>query len=90
MDWKKHNNHILILSSAGKPIWTRHEAPDEMASIMGVVQAIISVHLDIDDPIRSIIASNYLFVFETKGPIYLVSVSSIGENEEAVKVRLIP
>jgi hypothetical protein len=79
-----HKKHFLVLSSAGKPIWSNHGNAEDLPNFMGILQALISVHIDSKDSIKSIVASNYLFVFQTFGPIYLVSISSTGEGEQAV------
>jgi vacuolar fusion protein MON1 len=83
-EWTRHRKNVLILSSSGKPIWTRHGDDTEIISLMGIIQAIISVHIDSDDPISTIYAREYTLVFELFGPIYLVAISCTGETEDAV------
>jgi len=38
--WKQHKKHIFILSSAGKPIYTRYGDEADQASINGVLQVL--------------------------------------------------
>jgi len=78
-NWPKHKKHVFILSSAGKPIYSRYGDESSLAGFVGVIQAIISFIQDDDDTIRSMRAGDVNFVFVVKGPIYLVCVSRTGE-----------
>jgi hypothetical protein len=50
--WRKHKKHFFILSSAGKPIYSRYGDENQLSSFTGVIQAIISFYQDNDDVIR--------------------------------------
>ncbi|CAG8684770.1 6849_t:CDS:10, partial [Cetraspora pellucida] len=81
MTWSQHRKHFFILSSAGKPIYTRYGDESRISSYMGVIQAIVSFFADADDTIRCINAGQHKLVFLLKGPLYLVAVSRTNESE---------
>nr|KAJ3422696.1 Vacuolar fusion protein mon1b [Polyrhizophydium stewartii] len=79
--WRAHKKHFFILSAAGKPIYTRYGDETKLSSFIGVIHALISFYAEDDDALRSMRAGGHLFVFVTKGPLYLVAVSCTGESE---------
>ena len=94
-DWRSHDKHFFILSSAGKPIYSHKGDEDKLSTFMGVIQAIISVYIDLDDSIRYIFefelmksrcvnAGDYRIVFLVRGPLYFVVVTCTDEPESAV------
>ncbi|KAI8390974.1 vacuolar fusion protein MON1 [Radiomyces spectabilis] len=87
--WYQHKKHFFILSSAGKPIWTRYGDESRLSSLMGVTQAIISFFQDGDDTIKLINAGNHKFVFLLKGPLYFVAVSRTGESHIQLRDQLL-
>ncbi|ORX75692.1 DUF254-domain-containing protein [Anaeromyces robustus] len=88
-NWVKHRKHFFILSSAGKPIYSRYGDESKLSSLMGVIQAIISFY-DVDnDEICCINTSTHKIVFLLKTPLYLVCVSQTNETEEQLKLQLI-
>uniref|UniRef100_A0A1B6DQG5 Vacuolar fusion protein MON1 homolog n=2 Tax=Clastoptera arizonana TaxID=38151 RepID=A0A1B6DQG5_9HEMI len=87
-DWKEKKKHIFILSSAGKPVYSRYGSEERLVTIFGVMQALVSFIQDSQDVIRSIHAGNLIFVFLLKGPIIVVSVSRTGESEEQLRLQL--
>ncbi|KAI9494511.1 vacuolar fusion protein MON1 [Zychaea mexicana] len=87
--WVQHKKHFFILSSAGKPVWTRYGDESRISSLMGVIQAIISFFQDGDDTIKSINAGNHKFVFVHKEPLYFVAVSRTGESDVQLRDQLL-
>ncbi|KAI9263955.1 vacuolar fusion protein MON1 [Helicostylum pulchrum] len=87
--WLQHKKHFFILSSAGKPVWTRYGDESRLSSFMGVIQAIISFFQDSDDTIKTINAGHHKFVFLLKEPLYFVSVSRTGESESQLRDQLL-
>ncbi|KAI7905839.1 vacuolar fusion protein MON1 [Cokeromyces recurvatus] len=87
--WLQHKKHFFILSSAGKPIWTRYGDESQLSSLMGVIQAIISFFQDGDDAIKSINAGHHKFVFLIKEPLYFVAVSRTGESDNQIRDQLL-
>jgi hypothetical protein len=44
-EWKDHKKHIFILSSSGKPIYSRYGDESQQSSLLGLVQAFLSAFL---------------------------------------------
>jgi len=68
----------FVLTDAGKPVFTNvpeSEGPD-LASTIGIVQALISVFLDDGDKIRSINAGSTRITFLLRPPLYFFCVSA--------------
>ncbi|RAQ48313.1 vacuolar fusion protein mon1 [Aspergillus flavus] len=87
-NWKSKRKHYLILSAAGKPIWTRHGDGGLISTYIGVIQTIISFYEDSQDRLNSFTAGNTKFVIVAKGPLYLVAISRILESETQLKLQL--
>ncbi|XP_035204866.1 vacuolar fusion protein MON1 homolog A-like [Stegodyphus dumicola] len=73
--WKQQDNHIFVLSEAGKPIYSRHGNEDHLVTLMGVMQALVSFVQQSGDMIRSIHAGDRKVVFLHRMPLILVAVS---------------
>jgi hypothetical protein len=50
--WRSKRKHFFVLSSAGKPIYSRHGDDSIISGYMGVIQAIISFFEDNGDTLR--------------------------------------
>lgn len=87
-DWKSKRKHYLILSAAGKPIWTRHGDGGLISTYVGIIQTIISFYEDSKDRLNSFTAGDTKFVIVTKGPLHLVAISRILESETQLKLQL--
>ncbi|KAH7034949.1 trafficking protein Mon1-domain-containing protein [Microdochium trichocladiopsis] len=86
--WKSKMKHYMVLSSAGKPIWSRHGDLGLINSSMGVVQTIISFYEASKNPLQGFTAGNTRFVIATKGPLYFVAISSLGESDQQLRFQL--
>ncbi|OAA62620.1 vacuolar fusion protein mon1 [Niveomyces insectorum RCEF 264] len=86
--WKAKRKHYLILSSAGKPIWSRHGDLSLINSYMGIVQTIISFYEGAGSPLQGFTAGAARFVVATEGPLYLVAVSRLGESDAQLRDQL--
>eukprot|EP00039_Didymoeca_costata_P020327 m.340869 g.340869 ORF g.340869 m.340869 type:complete len:515 (-) comp19609_c0_seq1:132-1676(-) len=86
--WARHEKHVFILSVAGKPIYSRYGNEDRLASIMGVMQALVSFVQEDGDQLRTLVAGKHKFVFQCQGPIILVMVGSMGESEKQMAMQL--
>lgn len=86
--WKSKRKHYLILSAAGKPIYTRHGDSGLISSYIGIIQTIISFYQDLDDPLKSFAAGDTKFVILTQGPLYLVAISRIWESDNHIRLQL--
>ena len=86
--WRSKRKHFLILSSAGKPIYNRHGDDNLISGYIGVVQTIISFYESSKDQLKCFTAGDSIFVIMTRGPLYLVAISKLGENEAQLRVQL--
>jgi hypothetical protein len=86
--WKSKLKHYLILSSAGKPIWSRYGDLSLINSSMGVVQTIISFYEGAKNPLQAFSAGDTRFVISTKGPLYFVAISKLGESDSQLQAQL--
>ncbi|TLS26167.1 hypothetical protein PpBr36_05253 [Pyricularia pennisetigena] len=86
--WKAKLKHYMILSSAGKPIWSRHGDLSLINSYMGVVQTIISFYEGAKDPLQGFTAGDARFVICTQGPLYFVAISRLGESDLQLRAQL--
>ena len=84
-DTKKH---VFVLSSSGKPIFTREGDEQEMVTTFGLLQAIASIVQDSGDEISSIQAGNRRMVYFMRGSLYFVSICSTGEPEAVLYKQL--
>lgn len=80
--------HFLILSSAGKPIYSRHGDDQLITNYIGVVQTIISFYQGAHDELRGFSAGDVRFVVMSKGPLNLVAISRLGESDAQLRVQL--
>ncbi|KAF5338985.1 hypothetical protein D9611_008733 [Ephemerocybe angulata] len=81
----------FVLTNAGKPVFVSRpgrEDNDNTASVIGVMQALISVFIDEGDKIRSINAGRTRITFLMRSPLYYVCVSSWGEPESTTRAHL--
>ncbi|KAH8890996.1 DUF254-domain-containing protein [Thozetella sp. PMI_491] len=86
--WKSKLKHYMILSSAGKPIYSRHGDLSLINSYMGVVQTIISFYEEAKNPLLGFTAGNARFVIATEGPLYFVAISRLGESDSQLRAQL--
>ncbi|KAI0512546.1 vacuolar fusion protein MON1 [Xylaria bambusicola] len=86
--WKSKLKHYMILSSAGKPIYSRHGDLGLINSSMGVVQTIISFYEGAKSPLLGFTAGDARFVIVTEGPLYFVAISRLGESDSQLRAQL--
>jgi len=80
--------HFLILSSAGKPIYSRHGDDNLVSSSTGIIQTIISFYEGAKDQLKGFTAASARFVIMSQGPLYLVAISKLGESDNQLRVQL--
>jgi len=78
--WKNQRKHFFVLSEAGKPIYTRHGNEEQLVTLFGVMQALVSVIEDGEDSMETIFAGDTTFVFLHKSPLILVAVSKLRDS----------
>lgn len=86
--WKSKLKHYMILSSAGKPIWSRHGDLSLINSSIGVVQTIISFYQGARNALQGFTADKARFVVSTHGPLYFVAISKLGESDHQIRAQL--
>ncbi|KAI0482938.1 vacuolar fusion protein MON1 [Xylariaceae sp. FL0804] len=86
--WKSKLKHYMILSSAGKPIYSRHGDLALINSSMGVVQTIISFYEGAANRLLGFTAGDTRFVVVTEGPLYLIAISRLGESDAQLRAQL--
>ena len=73
--------HLLVLSSAGKPIFSlQHGDETSVADLAALVAAIVSFVQRGGDEIRHVRAGATSLAFLVRGPLYLVASSSCGDT----------
>ncbi|GAB0086552.1 Vacuolar fusion protein MON1 homolog [Sergentomyia squamirostris] len=87
-EWLSHKRHVFILSTAGKPIYSLHGSEDKLASLFGVMQALVSVVQSNQDSIKSIHMAGTTFVFLVKSPLILVAVSRTTSSVHQIQMQL--
>ncbi|KAH7885260.1 DUF254-domain-containing protein [Phlebopus sp. FC_14] len=81
----------FVLTDAGKPVFTSRsedDDPDALSSMMGIVQALLSVFIDDGDKLRCINAGRLSITFLLRSPLYYVCASSWGEPESVTRTHL--
>ena len=86
--WKAKLKHYMILSSAGKPVWSRHGDLSLINSSIGVVQTIISFYEGAKNPLLGFTAGGARFVVSTQGPLYFIAISKLGESDTQLRAQL--
>ncbi|KAJ9608188.1 Vacuolar fusion protein mon1 [Cladophialophora chaetospira] len=86
--WKAKRKHFIILSAAGKPIYTRHGSDAVISSYVGILQTVISAYSEANDELRSFQAGGVLFVILSRTNLFLVGITSLLESEVQVRVQL--
>ena len=86
--WQNKYKHYLILSSAGKPIYSRHGDLNLINSYIGIVQTIISFFDQAKNPLTGFTAGRTRFVISVDGPLYFVAISRLGESDAQLRAQL--
>ena len=86
--WKSKTKHFIILSAAGKPIYTRHGSDSLISTYVGIIQTIISFYQSSSDPLRSFSAGGAKFVILSQTNLFLVAISSLQESEAQLRIQL--
>ncbi|EGE03504.1 vacuolar fusion protein mon1 [Trichophyton equinum CBS 127.97] len=86
--WRRKKKHFFILSSAGKPIYTRHGDGGLISPFIGIIQTIISFYQESGGPLKSFSAGKTKIVILSQGPLYLVAISSLFESQAHLRAQL--
>lgn len=86
--WRAKLKHFLILSSAGKPIYSRHGDDQLITNYIGLVQTIVSFYQSTNDTLRGFTAGDVRFVVMSKGPLTLVAITRLAESDSQLRGQL--
>lgn len=87
-EWLGKVEHVFILSTAGKPIYALHGNEDKLATLFGVMQALVSVVQANQDSLISIHAAGIKFVFFVKSPLILVAATRKHLSVQQIQLKL--
>lgn len=87
-NWLNKNEHVFILSTAGKPIYSLHGSEDKLATLFGVMQALVSVFQSNQDTLMSIHAIGIQFVYLVRQPLILVAASRKKLSVQQIQLQL--
>ncbi|TDG45548.1 hypothetical protein AWZ03_008054 [Drosophila navojoa] len=86
--WRGQKKHIFILSEAGKPIYSLHGNEDKLATLFGVIQALVSFVQLGQDAITSIHAGSIKFAFMQRNSLILVAASRTNMSVQQLQLQL--
>lgn len=86
--WRGQKKHIFILSEAGKPIFSLHGKEDKLATLFGVIQALVSFVQLSQDAITSIHAGGIKIAFMHRGSLILVAASRSNMSVQQLQLQL--
>lgn len=78
----------MILSSAGKPIYSRHGDQNLINGYIGVIQTIISFYEEENDHLLGFVAGGTRFTIKIDGPLYFIAISKLGESDSQLRAQL--
>lgn len=86
--WRSKKKHFMILSAAGKPIYTRHGSDAVISSYIGVIQTIISFYQSSENSLRSFSSAGARFVILSQANLFLVAISRFLESDTQLRLQL--
>jgi len=87
--WERDSKkHLFVLSSSGKPIFSRVGDEQALVATFGLLQAVISIVQDQGDSLKVIKAGSRRIVYFIRQSLYFISVSSTGEPEVILSKQL--
>ncbi|KAF7510176.1 hypothetical protein GJ744_007075 [Endocarpon pusillum] len=86
--WRSKSKHFMILSAAGKPIYTRHGSDAVISGYIGIIQTIISFYQSSGTSLRSFSSAGARFVILSQANLFLVAISRILESDSQLRLQL--
>lgn len=86
--WRSKKKQFMILSAAGKPIYTRHGSDAVISSYIGIIQTIISFYESSGNSLRSFSSAGTRFVILSQANLFLVAISRFQESDTQLRVQL--
>eukprot|EP00759_Apiculatamorpha_spiralis_P033291 PhF_6_TR3463/c0_g1_i2/m.5066/K20195/MON1; vacuolar fusion protein MON1 len=78
-DWKDRRKHIFIVSSSGKPVFSRYGDECSFSELFGMLQVMVCMVENKGENIRRVTAGNHQIVFLKQGELVYVMVAQTGE-----------
>jgi hypothetical protein len=89
LEWELDSvKHIFILSSSGKPIFSKHGNEQNLVTTYGLLQAVVSIVENAGDRISCIKAGDRRIVYFFRNHLYFISISSTDEPEAVLSSQL--
>lgn len=86
--WLSKRKQFLILSKAGKPIYSRHGTAEELSVNLGVMHTIIASYESSSDSLQSFAMGDCTCVVLSRGPVLLIAFSRLDETESQISNQL--
>jgi vacuolar fusion protein MON1 len=87
-DWDLDLKHIFILSSSGKPIFSKNGDEQNQSTTFGLIQAVVSIIEISGDALSCIVAGDRTIVYFLRNSLYFVSISSTNEPAAVLSAQL--
>ncbi|KAG9396921.1 Vacuolar fusion protein MON1 [Carpediemonas membranifera] len=84
-EWRAHKHHVMIVSEAGKPIFTRYGDTDAMNTMMCVIPAVSAFAGQLNQTLNAIKVNGTLHVYVKHGPIYFLIITKTGLPELVIR-----
>jgi len=78
-EWRLRRKHFFVVSSSGRPVYTRYGDECEFADLFGIIQVMVAMVEDRGHMIRRAQAGKHQIVFLKQGELVYVIVSCTGE-----------
>ena len=87
--WAQHAKHALIVTSAGKPVWSLRGSEDELAALAPIVQAVLARAEDSGEALEALhLSDGALLLAASRGPLHCALLARTGECAHALRQQL--
>nr|CAG4645441.1 EOG090X03TW [Lynceus sp. MCZ IZ 141354] len=88
IEWTSRTKHVFVLTEAGKPVYSRHGDEENLVTLFGVMQAMVSFVEDSGDVLQCIKAGDTSIVFLHKSPLILCCSSKDNHSYDQIMLLL--
>ncbi len=86
--WKAHKLHVMIVTSAGKPVYTRYGDTDKLHTDMCVIQAVMAFAEHHKQELLSMQTGGRTFIFVSVGPLHYLAISRTAHHPDVRRRQL--
>ncbi|RPA71424.1 DUF254-domain-containing protein, partial [Ascobolus immersus RN42] len=86
--WSKQKKHYFILTSAGKPVYSRHGSEAHISEYMGILTTILASISSTSDSLQTFSAPPWTFALLSRGPLTLLTASRLPESPAQLTAQL--